>query len=165
LFAGLQILAARQMSPGDYVKLDGGYEGFVVDITWRNTTIRDLSDNLIVVPNDKLGAAIFTNYSVPDHHMTVSAEAFAAYGEDLAKTSRIALEVARSVVADMGGGAQEPYVRYQQITEMGILLAAYFSVGRFVDRFEARSLFFERFYTRCAKEGVALTRQPFAEKK
>ena len=59
------------MSPGDYVKLDGGFEGFVVDITWRNTTIRDLSDNLIVVPNDKLGATIFTNFSVPNHRMTV----------------------------------------------------------------------------------------------
>lgn len=166
LFAGLQIIAAhQQLSPGDYVKLDGGYEGFVVDITWRNTTIRDLCDNLIVVPNDKLGAAIFTNYSVPNQHMTVCAEASVAYGEDLAQTARIALEVARSVVHDIGGVSDgKPYVRYQQITENGIVLAAYFTIGRFTDRFEARSLYFERFYTRCSKEGVSLTRQGFADK-
>jgi len=132
VFAGLQIIAAHQMSPGDYVKLDGGYEGFVVDITWRNTTIRDLSDNLIVVPNDKLGATIFTNYSVPDHRMTVSAEAFVSYGEDLAATSRIALEVARSVMQDTDNAdAADPYVRYQQITDMGISLATYFTVALF----------------------------------
>lgn len=165
-FAGLQIIAAhQQMSPGDYVKLDGGYEGFVVDITWRNTTIRDLCDNLIVVPNDKISATIFTNYSVPNQHMTVCAEAIVAYGEDLAQTEQIALDVARSVLHDIGSvSAEEPYVCYQQITENGIVLATYFTIGRFTDRFAARSLYFQRFYTRCSKEGVSLTRQGFADK-
>jgi small-conductance mechanosensitive channel len=166
LFAGLQIIAAHhQMSPGDYVKLDGGYEGFIVDITWRNTTIRDLSDNLIVVPNDKIGATIFTNYSVPDQRMTVCVEAPVAFGQDLTETTRIALEVARSVLHDLGADAAgEPYARYQQITENGIVLATYFTIGRFTDRFAARSLYFERFYTRCSQEGVALSRQGFADK-
>ncbi len=40
LFAGLHIIAAGQVRPGDYVKLNTGEEGFVTDITWRNTTIR-----------------------------------------------------------------------------------------------------------------------------
>jgi small-conductance mechanosensitive channel len=166
LFAGLQIIAAhQQMSPGDYVKLDGGFEGYVVDITWRNTTIRDLSENLIVVPNDKLGATIFTNYSVPNQRMSVTAEAFVAFGEDLARAEQIALDVARSVVQEIGGvPAGEPYVRYQQITENGIVLAMNFTIARFTDRFAARSLYFERFYTRCSKEGVSLTRQGFADK-
>ncbi|MGD8353008.1 MAG: mechanosensitive ion channel, partial [Pseudomonadota bacterium] len=40
LFAGLQILAARQIKPGDYVHLETGEEGYVTDVTWRNTTIK-----------------------------------------------------------------------------------------------------------------------------
>jgi small-conductance mechanosensitive channel len=35
LFAGLHILMTRQIKPGDYIRLESGEEGFVVDITWR----------------------------------------------------------------------------------------------------------------------------------
>jgi small-conductance mechanosensitive channel len=62
LFSGLQIIAAKQLHPGDYIKLDSGEEGYVTDITWRNTTIRALPNNMIIVPNSKLASTIFTNY-------------------------------------------------------------------------------------------------------
>lgn len=42
LFSGLQVIASRQVKPGDYVKLESGEEGYVTDITWRNTAIRAL---------------------------------------------------------------------------------------------------------------------------
>jgi small-conductance mechanosensitive channel len=45
LFSGLQIIASRQVRPGDYVKLESGEEGYVTDITWRNTAIRALPNN------------------------------------------------------------------------------------------------------------------------
>ena len=32
----------RQIKPGDYVKLETSEEGYVTDISWRNTTIRAL---------------------------------------------------------------------------------------------------------------------------
>ncbi|MCK5255037.1 MAG: mechanosensitive ion channel [Deltaproteobacteria bacterium] len=50
LFSGLQIIISRQVRTGDYIKLESGEEGYVVDITWRNTTIRMLPNNIIVVP-------------------------------------------------------------------------------------------------------------------
>ena len=51
LFAGIHILATRKIRPGDYVKLASGAEGYVVDVTWRQTTIRQLPHNIITVPN------------------------------------------------------------------------------------------------------------------
>ena len=39
-FAGLYILADRPISPGDYIQLDGGQEGYVVRVGWRSTIIR-----------------------------------------------------------------------------------------------------------------------------
>src|SRR5688572_31306944 len=44
LFAGLHIIASRQVRLGDYVKLDSGEEGYVTDIQWRNTSIRALAN-------------------------------------------------------------------------------------------------------------------------
>jgi len=54
LFAGLNILMARKIRPGDCIRLDTGEEGEVCDVTWRNTTIGGPDDNLIVIPNSKL---------------------------------------------------------------------------------------------------------------
>jgi small-conductance mechanosensitive channel len=89
LFGGIQIIAARQLQPGDYIKMDDGYEGFVSDITWRTTTIRDLSDNFIVVPNSKLASVVFTNYSQPEQRMTVAAPSLVSYRERRIRCYRI----------------------------------------------------------------------------
>lgn len=65
LFAGLQILASRQIRPGDFIKFEGG-EGCVEDVSWRNTAIRDLGGSLIVVPNEKLSQTTITRWGGPD---------------------------------------------------------------------------------------------------
>ncbi len=49
LFAGVHVLASKTIEPGDYIKLATGQEGYVVDINWRNTSIRTLSDNIEVI--------------------------------------------------------------------------------------------------------------------
>jgi small-conductance mechanosensitive channel len=57
LFSGLYIIAARQIKPGDHIKLNTGEEGYVVDITWRNTKPREIPNNMIIAPNAKLASA------------------------------------------------------------------------------------------------------------
>jgi small-conductance mechanosensitive channel len=164
LFGGMQIIAARQLRIGDYIKIDDGCEGFVTDVTWRTSTIRDLSDNFIIIPNSKLASVVFTNYSEPEQRMTVSAEALIAYREDFEKVERIALEVARSVLVDLRVKNEEPYARFEHLSEAGITMTTYFAIPRFTERFMARSLFFKRFCTRCSAEGVFFSCQPWAEK-
>jgi len=50
LFAGFYVAVARQVRLGDYIKLNSGEAGYVTDIGWRNTTIRELANNVIIVP-------------------------------------------------------------------------------------------------------------------
>ncbi|MGH7715197.1 MAG: mechanosensitive ion channel family protein, partial [Vulcanimicrobiaceae bacterium] len=71
LFAGIQIIASHELRPGNYIKFEGGVEGWVVDIAWNNTSVRDRSDSLIVIPNSKVTTTSFTNYDLPDSHMTI----------------------------------------------------------------------------------------------
>ena len=42
-FAGVFITLAGQIRIGDYVKLDTGQEGYVVDFSWRSTRLRMLA--------------------------------------------------------------------------------------------------------------------------
>lgn len=64
-FAGLYLLADRPVNPNDYIKLDGGQEGYVIRIGWRSTALRMLSNNLVIIPNATLAKAVITNYSMP----------------------------------------------------------------------------------------------------
>src|SRR3989338_5375356 len=43
LFSGFHTIIARQIRVGDYIKLDSGEEGYVIDFNWRTTEIRMLS--------------------------------------------------------------------------------------------------------------------------
>ena len=67
LFSGLHLILSQQIKPGDYVKLNTGEEGYVADITWRNTTLRQLQNNMVVIPNSKLASTIVVNYYLPDN--------------------------------------------------------------------------------------------------
>ncbi len=53
LFAGTYVMTEGVISPGDYIELDGGITGYVVEVGWRSTRIRNWRNNLVVVPNSK----------------------------------------------------------------------------------------------------------------
>jgi len=65
-FGGLQIIFSKQVRIGNYIMLTTGEEGFVRDITWRNTSIETPYNTTLIIPNSKLSSAYVTNCSVPD---------------------------------------------------------------------------------------------------
>src|SRR6202050_4793744 len=72
LFGGFYVTVAGQIRLGDYVRLNSGEEGYISDISWRRTTIRGLSNNLVIVPNATMAKATITNYNLPEKRMSVS---------------------------------------------------------------------------------------------
>jgi len=54
LFAGIQLMLSKKIQIGDYIRLDSGEEGKITDITWRETTIQQILNNVIIVPNSKM---------------------------------------------------------------------------------------------------------------
>src|SRR5437764_969869 len=73
LFAGFYVSISGLVHIGDYIKLNTGEEGYITDINWRCTMMRGgTSNNLVIVPNSKLGQAIYTNYSLPDRRIGMS---------------------------------------------------------------------------------------------
>lgn len=100
LFAGLYLLVDRPISPGDYMKLDSGHEGYVLHVGWRSTSIRTLQNNMVVVPNSTLSKAVITNYSTPVPRMSLSLGIGVAYGTDPNRVERVLIDIAKSAVAD-----------------------------------------------------------------
>jgi small-conductance mechanosensitive channel len=159
LFSGLQIIASRQIKPGDYIKLEAGSEGYVTDITWRTTTIRDLSNNLIVVPNMKLAQASFTNFALPDRELTVTVPVLVPYDANLEEVERVTLEVAREQLAALSpAGTFEPFLRFQEFGNENVKLTVFLRADEFVDQFKLRSEFMKQLRARYQSAGI---RAPF----
>jgi len=50
----MHILAEQTIRVGDFIRIETGQEGYIVDIGWRTTRIRTMSNNMVIVPNSKL---------------------------------------------------------------------------------------------------------------
>jgi len=158
LFSGLQIIAAKQLHPGDYVKLDSGEEGYVADITWRNTTIRALPNNMIIIPNSKLASAIYTNYYQPQQETAVLIQVGVSYDSDLTKVEKITIEVGKEVMREVEGGIPEfePFIRYHTFDNSSINFSVILRTREYVGNYLIKHEFIKRLHERYKKEGIVI---------
>ena len=158
LFAGIQILASKQIRPGDYVKIDGGHEGTIEDITWRTTLIRSPANNSVIVPNSNLATAIVTNLHTPTREIGVTVPVVVAMNSDLEKVERVAREVARGVLKNTSGAVSnyEPLVRFNQFGDFGIKFNVILRAQTVGDQFVLQHEFIKRLQKRFAEEEIQL---------
>ncbi|MCX7940463.1 MAG: mechanosensitive ion channel family protein [Elusimicrobiota bacterium] len=158
LFSGLHILISRQVRPGDYIKLDNGEEGYVVDITWRNTTIKKLPNNLVIIPNSKLASAVIVNFHLPDKELAVLVDLGVSYDSDLEKVEKITIEVAKEVMKEVPGGVPEfePFIRYHTFSDFSINFTVIMRAKEYVDQYLIKHEFIKRLHKRYKQEGIVI---------
>jgi len=156
IFAGFYVVMSRQIRVGDYVKLDSGEEGYVVDITWRATKIRALANNLILIPNEKLTKAIATNYYLPEKEMSVLMQVGVHYDSDLKHVEKVTIEVAKQTLKEVKGGVPEfePFIRYHTFSDFSINFTVILRAKEFVDQYLIKHEFIKNLHERYAKEGI-----------
>jgi small-conductance mechanosensitive channel len=158
LFAGIQILASKKVKPGDYIQLDSGQEGYVSDVTWRNTTIRALPNNHIIIPNSKLAAALVTNFYRPEKDLAILVQVGVAYESDLAHVEDVTISVAREVMRDVPGGVTdfEPFIRYNTFGDFSIGFTVIMRGKEYTDQYLVKHEFIKRLHRRYAQEGIQI---------
>jgi small-conductance mechanosensitive channel len=156
LFAGIHILASKTVQPGDYIKLSSGEEGYVEDINWRQTTVRALSNNLIVIPNGQLAKANMTNFMRPEQQLTVVVQVGVSYDSDLEQVERVTMEVVSEVMTEITGAVpdHEPAVRFHTFGDSRIGFTVILGVGEFSDQYRIKHEFIKRLHRRYREEGI-----------
>jgi small-conductance mechanosensitive channel len=156
LFSGLQLLAAHEVRPGDYIALPTGQEGFIVDINWRSTSIRESSNNIVVVPNQSLAQATFVSYRLPEPQIATRVPLKVAYGSDLEFVEYLAVQAAERARDDLQSGetSKDVSVRFDELADTAVSLSVTFFVSRVVDQDRARSTFLRRFYEALQRHGL-----------
>lgn len=157
-FSGIHVLVSRQIRPGDFIKLENGPEGTVEDITWRNTTIRTLPNNLVIVPNAKIASSIITNYTLPDPEMAVLVNLGVAYGSDLEKVERVTIETSREAFSVCEGAAPgfDPFIRYHTFGDFAIQFTVILRAKKFVDQYLLKHVFIKRLAERYREAGIEI---------
>ena len=159
LFAGFYVSLAGQVRVGDYVKLDTGDEGYVTDITWRSTTLRALSNNLIVVPNAKLAQVIITNYNLPEKRMSLLIPIGVSYESDPDLVERVLIEEAVAGTKDIPGllSGPAPFVRFiSGFGESSLDFTLICQVSEFVDQYLAQHELRKRILKRFRREEIEI---------
>jgi small-conductance mechanosensitive channel len=157
-FAGLFITLAGQIRVGDYVRLDSGQEGYIVDFSWRSTRLRTLANNLVVVPNAKLAQSVVVNHHLPSRDLAVLVEVGVDYASDLQHVEEVTIEVGRDVMRTVIGGVPEfaPFIRYHTFGESSIDFTVILRAREFVDQYLIKHEFVKRLHARFNREGIVI---------
>lgn len=163
VFAGIQILASRMVGVGDCIKLDSGQEGYVVDVGWRATRIRELSNNIVLIPNSKLSQAVVINYHQPDRELAVLVQVGVSYDSDLKAAEKVTTDVACEVMREVAGGVPsfEPFIRYHTFGDSSINFTVILRAKEFVDRYLLTHEFIKRLHKRYKQAGIEI---PFPQR-
>jgi small-conductance mechanosensitive channel len=135
--------------------LDNGTKGTLLDIGWRAVRIQDASNNVVSVPNGKFAGMVVTNTQLPDPSVATPVEMGIAYGSDLDKVERVALDVASQVQREVPGGVAgfEPVVRFTAFGPVAITMVVALRARQVADQPLLVHEFMKRVKTRFEKEG------------
>ena len=158
-FAGLYIIASRQIKPGHYIKLDSGEEGVIVDINWRSTTLQALQNHIIIIPNSKIGSAIITNYHLPSPPLNLYIAIGVHYNSDLKKVEKTCLEVAHSLLSKPElklDPTYEPRVRYNEFSDSSINFNVIMRALEYSEQFLIKHEYIKAVQERFNREGIII---------
>ncbi len=158
LFSGVLLVASNQFRAGDYVRLNTGEEGYVVDISWRTTQIRSLANNMIVVPNAAMTSAVATNYYTPGKELSILFDIGVSYDSDLEHVEEVTIDVASEVMREVTGGVpdSEPFIRYNNFDDFAIKFTVIMRGKEFVDQYLIKHEFVKRLHLRYREEGIVI---------
>ncbi len=116
--AGVIVLLEKKLRVGDYIQIESGEMGFVMEINVRTTLIKTFDNLEVLVPNADLVAKKFVNWTLSEKTRRIRVPFGVAFGSDKAQVKEVVVQAAKQVpVTDPG---KEPQVWLTQIGESSL---------------------------------------------
>jgi small-conductance mechanosensitive channel/CRP-like cAMP-binding protein len=76
VFSGLVLSLSRPYRPGDWINIEGGTEGHVIEMNWRATHVLTSRRDLAIVPNSTIAKSKILNANFPSnvHGITIAVQ-------------------------------------------------------------------------------------------
>jgi len=117
-FGGINVFLDRPFRTGDYIVLNSGERGEVVQIGLRSTKMITRDDILVTIPNAVMANSKIVNESAPEPRVRVRTKVSVSYNSDADQVEELLLKAAREnpLVTDEPG----PKVRFRAFGESGL---------------------------------------------
>ncbi|PIR25727.1 MAG: mechanosensitive ion channel protein MscS [Deltaproteobacteria bacterium CG_4_10_14_0_2_um_filter_43_8] len=157
-FSGLYVLIDKPIKTGDFIEIENNIRGYVEKVTLRNTHIRLLANNIVIVPNTKIANSILTNFNKPVYEQSVYVSAGVSYASDLEQVEKITLEVAKKTMEEVEGGVKtaDPLVRFNEFADSSVNFTVVLRGQDFISQYLLKHEFIKRLHKRYHEEGIEI---------
>ncbi len=158
LFAGTYVITEGVVNEGDYIEMENGITGYVVDVSWRSTRLRTWTNNLVVIPNSRFAETIITNYDQPQSHVNVYLTCGVAYESDLHQVEIVSMDVMRQVEREHPGAVKDygVYFGYDTFGESNVDFWLFMQASDRLASFEVRTELIKQLHARLIDEGITI---------
>ncbi|MEF8779155.1 MAG: mechanosensitive ion channel family protein [Haloferacaceae archaeon] len=139
---------------GDFIVLESGEKGTVVDIGLRSTTVLTRDRVMVTVPNSALNTSQVINESAPQQHKRIRVPVQVAYGSDVARVESILESVAADVDPVMESPRTE--IRFREFGDSGLEYEVRAFVHHPASEPRATHLLNREIYRRFDEEGIEI---------
>jgi small-conductance mechanosensitive channel len=154
VFSGIALNLGRPYVLGNWIILNDGTEGRVVETNWRSTQLLTPAHNVIALPNSLVAKIGVTNLSGPDesHGLAVTIKM------SLTKTPAVIVDTMRMVLLSCNSILQDPSpaVAITSLDAAAIEIELSFRVASLDQRITARNEIFDLVYRHSRSVGVLL---------
>ncbi|WP_419728881.1 mechanosensitive ion channel domain-containing protein [Lichenicola sp.] len=154
LFSGVVLNMAKPYHPGDWVILDGGLQGSVVETNWRATQILTLTNSLAIVPNSLIAKAALMNASRPNeiHGLTTTVRLDAT----MAPLTAVQILETAMLSCDRILHVPKARVAIRHLDAIAVECELTFFVATVEDGPDAQNEVFDRIFRHCTSAGIGL---------
>ena len=156
-FAGTYVVTEGELNVGDYIELQGGPSGYVVEVGWRSTKIRSMYNNLVIIPNSQMANSIVTNYYSPEPSMNVLVYCGVSYDSDLEVVESVVKEEAQELVTESEHAVDgEPWFGFDEFGDSNISFWVFVQAKDRLGSFYLTSDLVKVIHSRLTAEGIEI---------
>ena len=157
-FAGTYVMSDQAIKQGDYIELQGGPSGYVVNVGWRTTQMRTWLNTLVIIPNALMADTVITNYQGPEPALNVIVTCGVSYSSDLQRVEAAALAVCKEVVATNPEAMQEmePWFGFDSFGDSNVNFWVFLQARDRIGSFILTNDLIKRLHARFGQEGIEI---------
>ncbi len=87
--SGIIILLDRSLAVGDFIELEDGKTGILLELNMRSSTLKTFDGKIVVVPNEQFITTAFTNWTHQDSRQRYEFEFSVSYESDIEKVPEV----------------------------------------------------------------------------
>jgi len=153
LFNGISLLMAKPFKNGDWVQI-GEEHGRVVEFNWNSVKLVNLSNELIIIPNNKFGKDLIKNLSRPNRRHAEMVTIGFSYEDDPVKVKKVLLEVANKTEGILD--TPQPIPLTLSYDDFYIKYGLKFYIKDFQDLLVLRDRLMTEFYSAAKTNGLTI---------